>query len=242
MSFQQSSNSWRSKAHLGGLRLPLLVGVTAIAICLIVIAAVCLVNVASSDGLTIVSEEEAAEEGSEEGSEGGDGEESAEGAGEEAGGSGTVVVYVTGAVAVPGVCELSEGSRVQDAIQAVGGFADDAATDALNLARLLEDGEQIDVPTLEEQAAAEEAGEELSTSGDEASSSSGGSTSSDGLININTASAEELEELPGIGEVTAEKIIADREANGDYATIEDITRVSGIGDKKFEAIAELICV
>ena len=238
MSFQQSSNSWRSKAHLGGLRLPLLVGVTAIAICLIVIAAVCLVNVASSDGLTIVSEEEAAEEGSE----GGDGEESAQGEGEGEDESGTVVVYVTGAVAVPGVCELSEGSRVQDAIQAVGGFADDAATDALNLARLLEDGEQIDVPTLEEQAAAEEAGEELSTSGDEASSSSGGSTSSDGLINSNTASAEELEELPGIGEVTAEKIIADREANGDYATIEDITRVSGIGDKKFEAIAELICV
>ena len=237
MSFQQSSNSWRSKAHLGGMRLPLLVGITAIAICLVVIAALCLVNVASSDGLTIVSDEEAADEGSDESSE----EEGGEEEGEE--GSGTVIVYVTGAVAVPGVCELSEGSRVQDAIEAVGGFSDEAATDALNLARLLEDGEQIDVPTLEEQAEAEAAGEELSTSGDEAgSSSSSSSTSAEGLININTASAEELEELPGIGEVTAEKIIADREANGDYATIEDITRVSGIGDKKFEAISELICV
>lgn len=257
MSFQKSSNSWRAKAHLGGVKLPVLVGVTALAVLVIAVAAAALVGAASSDGLTILAadeesedEEELAEEPEDEsGDSDADEAESAEDdsgtdAGEE---PSTIVVYVCGAVVSPGVFELEEGARIQDAILAAGGFSDDAATESLNLASLVEDGEQIDVPTLEELEEAEAAGIELTTtttSSSTSDSSSDGSSdsSSTGLININTATAEELEELPGIGEVTAANIVADREENGPFSSIEDITRVSGIGDAKYAAIADLICV
>lgn len=257
MSFQKSSNSWRAKAHLGGVKLPVLVGVTALAVLVIAVAAAALVGAASSDGLTILAADEESEDEEElaEGSEDGSGDsdadeaESAEDdsgtdAGEE---PSTIVVYVCGAVVSPGVFELEEGARIQDAILAAGGFSDDAATESLNLASLVEDGEQIDVPTLEELEEAEAAGIELTTtttSSSTSDSSSDGSSdsSSTGLININTATAEELEELPGIGEVTAANIVADREENGPFSSIEDITRVSGIGDAKYAAIADLICV
>ena len=233
MPFQESAESLKSKAHLSGVKTPVLVGLTALSLCVIALAGVGLLRVATSEGLVVVTAEEASDE-----SEGEDAEaEVVDGDAEEEVVS-TVFVYVSGAVVSPCVCELPEGSRVVDAIEAAGGFAEDAATDALNLARVLEDGEQIDVPTLEEQEAAEEAGITLSTSSTDETSDS----SSEGLININTATAEELETLPGIGEVTAANIIADREANGPFESIEDITRVSGIGDKKFEAIADLICV
>ena len=138
-------------------------------------------------------------------------------------------VHVSGAVQEPGLYELPEGSRIAAAVEAAGGFSEDAATDGVNLARVLFDGEQIVVPTIEEAAAG--------------STSEGSSTtSSSSLVNINTASASELDTLPGIGPATAEKIIADREANGPFTTIEDLKRVSGIGDKKYENLADLICV
>lgn len=261
MSFQKSSNSWRAKAHLGGVKLPVLVGVTALAILVIAAAAAALVGAASSDGLTILAAEEESgdEEELAEGSEesGDSDEDEAAGSGDDSGADAeaeeepeTVVVYVCGAVVSPGVFELEEGARIQDAILAAGGFSDDAATESLNLASLVEDGEQIDVPTLEELEEAEAAGIELTTTttGSSASDSSdsssddSSSSSSTGLININTATAEELEELPGIGEVTAANIVADREENGPFSSIEDITRVSGIGDAKYAAIADLICV
>ena len=234
MSFQKSSGSLRSKAHMTDVKIPVLVGVTALAVVVALVVGTGLVDVVSSDGLTVTSTDA--------GSAAGEDAEATDGAAEEGeesadGDSSTVFVYVTGAVASPKVCELSEGARVLDAIEAAGGFTDDAATDALNLARVVEDGEQIDVPT--EQEAAEAAASGTSSS---SSSTSSSSDSTSSLININTATAEELETLPGIGEVTAEKIIADREENGAFATIEDITRVSGIGDKKFEAIEDLICV
>ena len=236
MSFQKSADSLRSKAHLSSVKTPVLVGLTALAVCVFALAGVGLLRVATSDGLVIVTGEEvdadqadddaATSEAADEADDPDDSETAS-----------TIFVYVSGAVNNPCVCELDEGSRVVDAIKAAGGFADDAATDALNLARVLVDGEQIDVPTLEEQAAAEEAGVSLSTSSTEDSTADSAE-----LININTATAEELETLPGIGEVTAANIIADREANGPFESIKDITRVSGIGDKKFEAIADLICV
>ncbi|MFR1640007.1 MAG: helix-hairpin-helix domain-containing protein [Eggerthellaceae bacterium] len=117
--------------------------------------------------------------------------------------------------------ELKEGSRVQDAVEAAGGFAENAAPDALNLARVVADGEQVIVPTIEQQ--------EASAAGAAASEAS---ASSGGLVNINAATAAELDALPGIGPATAEKIVADREANGPFSAIEDIKRVSGIGEKK----------
>lgn len=141
----------------------------------------------------------------------------------------TVYVHVSGAVVAPGLYELPEDSRVAAAIEAAGGFAEDAATDGVNLARVVSDGEQIAVPTMEEQAA----------SGSEAT---GAATGGSSLVNINTASASELDTLPDIGPSTAEKIIADREANGPFASIEDLKRVSGIGDKKYAQLESLICV
>lgn len=142
----------------------------------------------------------------------------------------TIFVHVTGSVASPGLYELADGARVAEAVEAAGGFAEGAATDAVNLARVLFDGEQIVVPSVESTA---EAG---------ASGAQTGSATEKGKVNINTADAAELDEITGVGPSTAEKIIADREQNGPFATIEDLKRVSGIGDKKFESMRDEICV
>src|SRR5262245_28974138 len=128
-----------------------------------------------------------------------------------------IIVHITGAVPRPGVYALPEGARVQDAISAAGGFLADANKSGINLARVLEDGEQIDIPF------AEGASIVIPTPGVEVI------TSSSELININTASQAELESLPGIGETTAQRIIAYREENGPFARIEDIVNVAGIG-------------
>lgn len=139
-----------------------------------------------------------------------------------------IYVHVSGAVANPGLYEVAKGSRVAVAVEAAGGFTDDAAVDSVNLARVLEDGEKVSVAVRGEDQA------QIAESANEASSS--------GLLNINTASQAELETLPGIGASTAQKIISDRAANGPFKTIEDLKRVSGIGDKKYESLSDLICV
>lgn len=146
----------------------------------------------------------------------------------------TVFVHVDGAVASPGVYELAEGSRVVDSIAAAGGLADGADTSGLNLAALVGDGEKVYVPVEGEAAADGGAGAPVG---------GGGSTSgAAALVNLNTATADELCELPGIGEATAEAIIEDRSANGPFSTVEDLMRVSGIGEKKFAKLEGKICV
>lgn len=120
--------------------------------------------------------------------------------------AGVVVVDVAGAVEAPGLVELEAGARVADAIDAAGGLTADAVLDGVNLARRVVDGEQIRVPREGEVEAA------------------GG-----GLINLNRASADELEQLPGVGPVLAARIVADREANGPFASLDDLSRVSGVG-------------
>ncbi len=221
MAFAERAESWRSKAHLSGARLPVLVGVTALAALVLVFAGKALLDAAASDALVVERAEQ----------EGGPSVEGEEAVAEEAR---TVVVHVGGAVADPGVRELAEGSRVQDAVDASGGFAEGAAPDALNLARVLTDGEQVVVPTLEEAAGAQGA--------DAAGAGASSGSAVGGRVNINRASAAELDTLPGVGPSTAEKIVADREANGPFATTEDLKRVSGIGDKKYEELADLVCV
>ncbi len=146
-----------------------------------------------------------------------------------------LVVHVDGAVAVPGVYELPEGSRVNDAIECAGGLAADADTSGINLAATIQDGEKIYVPA---------EGEEVSSTGSVSSDLGGSSSaaSSSGLVNINTADATELQLLPGVGEATAAAIIEDREANGPFSSPEDIMRVSGIGEKKFAKMEAMICV
>lgn len=128
-------------------------------------------------------------------------------------------VYVSGAVVSPGLYYLPEGSRIGDAIDAAGGFAVTAQRERVNLAALLDDGEQIDVPGV------------------------GANTNINlGRININTATVEELETLPGIGETAAQNIVNYRNDNGPFDNTLDIQDVPGIGSATYEMIKNMITV
>lgn len=148
----------------------------------------------------------------------------------------SVFVHIDGAVVAPGVYELTGAlPRVNDAVIAAGGLAGDADTSALNLAAVLSDGEKIHVPRQGEAVAAGQ-----TSSGAASGPDVGGSSS--GVININTATAEELDSLPGIGPSTAAAIVEDRERNGPFASPEDLMRVSGIGEGKFSKLKDQIRV
>ena len=146
-----------------------------------------------------------------------------------------VTVHVAGSVAEPGIYSMPEGSRVQDAVDAAGGFSKDAAPDAVNLARVLQEGEQVAIP-------AKEQVRQGSVSTGAAQASGAATSTATAIVNINTAGAEELDTLPGVGPATAQAIIEERESGGPFASIEDIQRVSGIGEKKFEKLKDSICV
>lgn len=149
-------------------------------------------------------------------------------------------VHVDGAVGKPGVVELKgDDLRVFDAVQAAGGLEEDADTSAVNLAEPLADGAKIHIPVQGEEP------QELSGVPAAGQAQTSGATGSPGgvtLVNINTASAEELQTLSGIGEATARAIIDERERNGPFASPEDLMRVSGIGEKKFAKVQGDICV
>jgi competence protein ComEA len=138
------------------------------------------------------------------------------------------VVHVSGAVLVPGVVELERGARVADAIAAAGGAAPDAQLDRLNLARVVDDGEQVHVTRLGEDAPSPQA-----------TPSPG--VLLDGRIDLNAASATELETLPGIGPARAQAIIAEREARP-FRVPGDLRRVPGIGEATFQRLAPLVAV
>jgi competence protein ComEA len=150
-----------------------------------------------------------------------------------------VVVHVTGAVRDPGVYELQPGQRVADAIVAAGGALAEADPDALNLAAPLADGDRIAVPV---------AGEAGMTGGDVAAAGhSHAGSATEGVaagapVNLNTASADELETLPGIGPATAAAIVEHREQNGPYASVDDLEAVRGIGPAKLDAIRDQVTV
>lgn len=147
-----------------------------------------------------------------------------------------VVVDVSGAVVASGVYELEEGSRVQDAIQAAGGLQAEADISGINRASKLVDGQKLYIPLVGETVAVET----VVTGSDSASGSY--ESTGNALVNINTAGLEELQTLSGVGPSTAQAIIDDRTQNGAFASIEDIMRVSGIGEKKFAKIQGSICV
>jgi competence protein ComEA len=155
--------------------------------------------------------------------------------------SGLIHVYVSGAVVRPAVYELSSGSLIDDAVRAAGGFAAGADTAAVNLAQPAVEGMQIHVPSLEE-ALPTPPPVSLPPGVEPTIASRMGGITTTGLININIATQADLEMLPGIGPSTAVNIIAHREANGPFTTIEAIMDVPGIGEGKFEAIRDLITV
>ena len=138
-----------------------------------------------------------------------------------------LLVHVCGAVCCPGVYELSDGDRVLDAVKAAGGFSEDAAQDALNLAQEVEDGSRIRIPTESEAESGPQAFWPLED---------------DGTININTAGISELTSLSGIGESRAEDILSYRQEHGPFQSIEEIKNVPGIKDTIFEKIKDDITV
>ena len=140
----------------------------------------------------------------------------------------TVMVRVEGAVRQPGSIALVNGMRIIDALEACGGVLPDAKMDGVDISAELTDGQVIHV-------ASAHVAESLSPAVKQ-------KAASDGLIDINTATAIELDRLPGIGPALAGRIVAYRETNGRFATIADIQRVKGIGKKKYESIKNLIRV
>jgi competence protein ComEA len=158
-----------------------------------------------------------------------------------------ITVHVAGAVVNPGVYQLDEGARAVDALEAAGGATGDAALSSINLARVLAEAEQVYIPTVQEVATEGAQGSVVSSGASTSSTSSvgvstSGPSGSSTLVNINTATLEQLESLPGVGPSTARKIVNDRESNGPFSSTKDLQRVSGIGEKKYAAIADLICV
>ena len=144
-----------------------------------------------------------------------------------------VLVHVAGKVKKPGVVRLDADSRVEDAINAAGGVLANTDVSALNLARKVNDGEQILVGV---------EGADSSANGETGGSASAGGESArgDGKISINQATKEQLEKLPGVGESLAERIIAYRQEQGKFQSVEDLKNVSGIGEKKYAALAGMI--
>lgn len=137
-----------------------------------------------------------------------------------------IYVYVCGAVCHPGVVELPEGSRADDALAAAGGFSENARMDYVNLAAKVIDGEKLYFPNMEEAAELE-----LSTEEEQ-----------NGLVNINTADETTLMTLPGIGESRARDIIAYREKYGDFQNKEDLQKISGIKENLYAKLCDKIVV
>ena len=131
-----------------------------------------------------------------------------------------VTVHVSGAVSRPGLVTLPSDARVADAIVAAGGATDEAELGSLNLAATVGDGTLLVVP----------------------SAVAGGSVAGDGLIRLNAASVSDLQELPGVGPVLAERILAHRESVGSFGAVEDLLDVPGIGEAKLAALRDLVLV
>ena len=146
-----------------------------------------------------------------------------------------ITVYISGAVNNPGIVTLNSGERLATAVDKVGGTTEKADLNKVNLAIKIEDEMHYIIP---------EIGEEINYTSENIKDDivSKDTTNNSAKININTATIEELDTLPGVGEATANKILNHRKENGNFKSIEEIKNVNGIGDKKFENIRELISV
>lgn len=138
----------------------------------------------------------------------------------------TLVVHVSGMVLAPGVVHVPAGSIVADVVEAAGGLMVGASIETLNLAATVTSGEHVVVPGIDDDSASMTA----TDSGD----------GSGGPLSLNTATATQLESLPGVGPVLAERIVAFREQNGPFGVVEDLLEVSGIGEAKLAALRDLV--
>ncbi len=152
-----------------------------------------------------------------------------------------IIVHITGAVKNNGIVEVEEDSRINDVIEAAGGITEEADISQVNLAYIIKDGQKIYIPSKNDQENIEDL-EIISENAGIKIIEAENTTQSNGIVNINTATKEELQKLPGIGESTANKIITYRNENGKFKSIEDIKNISGIGDAKFETIKNYIKV
>ncbi len=135
--------------------------------------------------------------------------------------AGEVTIYVTGKVRRPGVIALPLGSRVVDAIMAAGGLKQGADPGGLNLARRVIDGEQIAV-------------------GEPGSAAPPSAVTESGVVSLNSATADQLDQLPGVGEVLAQRIVEYRDTNGGFQSIEQLREVEGIGEAKFADLKDQV--
>ncbi|MGB8862071.1 MAG: ComEA family DNA-binding protein [Ilumatobacteraceae bacterium] len=147
----------------------------------------------------------------------------------------TLVVHVAGAVQAPGVYQLPAGARAVDAVQAAGGLAADANSDAINLAAPLADGQRVYVPRVGEAVP-------VVVGGSSGAAESSGAAAATGPVNLNSATADDLDSLPGVGPSTAAAILAYRDQHGPFASVEALADVRGIGPAKLEALRGLVTV
>lgn len=147
-----------------------------------------------------------------------------------------ITVYISGEVNDPGIVNLKEGDRLATAVEKVGGTTKNADLNGINMAIKIEDEMHYIIPKI-----GEKVNEDVDNT-ENLQKESGVSSSNSSLININTATIEELDKLPGVGEATANKIVNHRDESGEFKSIEEIKNVNGIGDKKFEQIKSLICI
>ena len=158
-----------------------------------------------------------------------------------------IVVHVTGAVSNPGLYHFSVGARVNDAVEKAKPL-EEADLNAINLAELLVDSKPVKIPFKVEgqplnQVSNGPAATQVSHSGIGANASRSGPTQvAGGKVNLNTAGSAELDTLPGIGPTMAERILQYRQTNGSFVTVEDLKNVSGIGEKKFADLKDLVTI
>lgn len=146
-----------------------------------------------------------------------------------------IKIHITGEVNCQGIIEIEEGGRIADAIETAGGLTTMADITKVNLAYVLEDGQKLYIPSIEDvnfNQIYEGSGENIID----------GNVSKTNKVNINKASEEELQKISGVGPSLAIKIIEYRENNGKFKTIDDLKNVSGIGEKKFETIKDFIAI
>jgi competence protein ComEA len=140
-----------------------------------------------------------------------------------------VVVHVVGAVRTPGLYRLAQGKRVADAVARAGGPTRRADQSAVNLAAPLADGQQVVVPARPPPAPAAEG-----------TAPAGGDTAPAGPVHLNTATLEQLDSLPGVGPVTAQKILDYREAHGAFSAVDELDAIAGIGPARLESLREVV--